>query len=66
MSNKLPEPFMKKYEGKSKGSTMYGIPMEELTKEELLAVIAFQAEDAKNKLESHKRTEQFLSDIRQH
>jgi hypothetical protein len=59
---KLPDGFVEKYLAKAKRCTMFGVPIEELSREELIAACLCGWEMHSKALEEHDRQEKFLQD----
>ncbi len=59
----LPQNFIDTHKSKIKGSRMFGIPIEELSKEELMVSLICMGEMYTKALESNIRDMRFMSDL---
>ena len=56
----LPQKFVNRYLEKAEGARVFGYPLKELSREELIAMVCFYYEQEQNAIKESKRQRDFL------
>lgn len=60
----LPESFIEQYKPKADGTTVFGVPLLELSREELLAVVGYIGHEAEQTKQRYRRHDDFMAAVR--